>query len=307
MVDALNKNTYSRLLLGDVSTKQNDIGKLTRQISSGYKQEKYRELAAEGNTELVISLKTKIQEASTFKSVSNSVINRLNVGAQSVDQLVDIAEEYASLLAKKRGPVGDELPFSAEVQSLLQEVQTALNVTFEGLYLFSGSKTSTAPVTDSVITTSNLSGDNEPNANYYAGDEYVATVQTSRSQNISYGVTASNQAFQDLIGALHAGLEADGLSGQQQTQLLEDATQLLNDAIDGLVAVNANIKGNAKRLQNLNDTYDSTILLLERQLQNITATDIVEASAKLSENEATLEAALYAFSILNRSSLVDYL
>ncbi len=307
MVDAVNRNTYSRLLLADVATKQDNIGQLSRQIASGFKHDKFNELAAEGNTEIVLSLKTKVKENSTFQKANTTVINRLNVAAQSVDQLTNIAEDLAVLLAKRRSPSGDELPFATEVTSLLEQVQTALNTSFEGLYLFSGSKTDTQPVLDTVVISSNLGDGNEPNANYYQGDDYIASVQTSRTQNISYGVTASNQAFQDLIGALHASLAADDVSGVPQNSLLEDATELVNAAIDGLVSVNAGIKGTAQRLKDQNESYDSIILLINEKLQNITATDVVDASAKLSENQATLEASLYAFSILMSTNLVDYL
>ncbi len=309
MVEGLNRNSYSRLLLADMNTKQSELGSLTRQISSGFKHEKYRQLAAEGNAEIVVSLQTKIQETATFQKSNSTIVNRLNVTAQSVDQLSDIAEKYAVLLAKKRSPSGDELPFRAEVTSFIKEAQNALNVTFEGRYLFSGSKTDTVPVADSVVLSSNLGDDNVPNSNYYQGDDFIATVQSSRSQNISYGVTASNAAFQDLIASFHLGLEADSdsLSETQKNVVLERATQMINDAVEGIVSVNAAIKGTVVRLENQNETFQSVSFLLTEQLQKITATDVVEASARLSENEAVLEATLYAFSILNRASLVDYL
>lgn len=307
MVEGLNRNSYSRLLLSDMTTRQSELGRLTRQISSGYQHEKFRELAKDGAVELVVSLQSRLKETTAFSKSNSTVINRLNVAAQSVDQLTDISEKFAVLLAKKRSPSGDELPFSEEVNSFIKEAQNALNVNFEGLYLFSGSKTDTPPVADSVLFSSNLGDDNVPTSNYYQGDDFIASVQSSRSQNVSYGVTASNEAFQNLFGALHLGLEAEDLTGIQQNELLEEATALINEAIDGIVAVNASIKGTASRLENQNETYESVTFLVTEQLQDITATDVVEASARLSENEAVLEATLYAFSILNRASLVDYI
>lgn len=304
MVEGLNKATYINLMFNNISRNQDSIGTLTKQISSGYTDFSYSDLAKESNVERVISFKSKISALDSFKSANSTVISRLNTASQSVTQLSDVATKFSSLLAKLRSPSGDQLPFENQTLSLLKETQSALNVQFDGQYLFSGSKTDTKPVADTVVTTTNVDGDSTTTANYYQGNNATLTVQASQTQSLSYGVTANNQAFQDLIGAMHLAIDANN-SGDETG--LQNATTLINSAVSGLASVNASIKNNAQILKNQNDTHDNTSLLLSQNLTDITQTDIVSATAKMQQLDSTIQASYYAFNILNNLNLTNYL
>ena len=114
-----------------------------------------------------------------------------------------------------------------------------LNVELDGRHLFAGSRTDTAPVVlDPAFSAFGAADDT-----YYQGDAVELTVRADVDHDLTYGMTADREGFQELIGALRATIEGDGSDDQA---LLESALDLVNAALPKITGYRSEI-GAARR------------------------------------------------------------
>ena len=188
----------------------------------------------------------------------------------------------------------------------MDKIAGALNVKFDGRYLFAGSKTNTQPVVN--IQTSNIDdATTNPislNTDYYTGDNNIASTKSSDSEVVEYGILASNPAFRDLIAAAHLAIQGHA-AGDDAT--LAKATDLVNTSIAELASTRAIGLIAVDNLKKSNATHQSFQLLVQGNLDEISQTDIVQATSKMSELQAIVQAGYLAFSRLSSLRLTDFL
>jgi flagellar hook-associated protein 3 FlgL len=294
--------TATQMVLNLASQKQEQLADVSIQISSGNKFRDFEGFANDGNVERFLSLSSSSQLSDSFTQ-SNNVINaRIGTMSKTLDQLQDVASNLSQLIAQRRNAAsGDNIPVDVLGKSMLDDVAGKLNIKFDGRYLFAGTKSDTKPVPD--VQISNIV-DGEATASYYAGNSDKASIKISNSEELEYGIAGDEAGFQKLIGALHLAIEGHN---NNDDDLLGQAMDMVNDAVSDLASIRSTLGSAQNAITEANATHSQTELLVKQNLVNISQTNIVEATTKMSELQATVQATYLAFQRLNQLRLSNYL
>lgn len=290
------QSTRSSQLLIDAQTRSRE---LQIQISSGKVAREFKGIG--GDTNRLVSAKDALQRIENFQSSNQQVARRLEVMENSTSSLVDIATQLRVLLIQRldsaQGAPGTITP---SVEQLLQQAASDLNVELDGRYLFAGSRTDGA----AVALDPAFSAFGTPDDTYYQGDDVELTVRADVDHDVTYGMTADRQGFQELIGALRAAAEGDGSDDQA---LLESALDLVNAALPTITTYRSELGANRAALERINLGHGDAELYLESQISDIENIDLSEAITRLAQDQMVIESAMATMAQLSRLSLVDFL
>jgi flagellar hook-associated protein 3 FlgL len=269
------------------------------QISTGKKATSFRDIA--GDTNRLVSAKSALQRVQKFQTNNQLVNDRLDAMESSTSSLVDIATRLKTLLIQRldsaQGVPGIITP---DIQNMLQEALSALNVQVDGRYLFAGSKTDTTPV----VLDPGYSAFGSPDDTYYQGDAVELTARADTDVNFTYGMTADRAGFQELIGALRTTIEGDGSDDQT---MLSSALDLVNSALPKITSYQGEIGARQSALDQINNGHADAELYLQRQVSNVEDVDLTEAISRLTQDQMVVESSLATIAQLRQLSLVDFL
>ena len=219
----------------------------------------------------------------------------------STASLVEIASRLRVLLIQRldsaQGVPGIITPGA---EQLLQQAVAALNVELDGRHLFAGSHNDIRPV----VLDPAFSAFGAPDDTYYQGDAVELTVRADVDYDLTYGMTADREGFQELIGALRATLEGDG---SDDRAMLESALDLVNAALPKITSYQGELGARQAALERVNFGHGDAEVYLQRQISDIENVDLTEAITRLSQDQMVIESAMATIAQLSRLSLVDFL
>jgi flagellar hook-associated protein 3 FlgL len=292
----LAQSTYATQLLLDAQSRSREA---QIQISSGKVTTRFSGIA-DGASRLV-SAKDALQRIQQFQTNNQLVDGRLQVMESSTASLVDIASQLRVLLVQRldsaQGVPGIVTP---AVEQLLQQAVAALNVEIDGRHLFAGSRNDADPV----VLDQAFSGFGVPDDTYYQGDAVELTVRADVDVDLTYGMTADREGFQELIGALRATIEGDGSNDHA---LLESALGLVNAALPKITSYQGELGARQAALQRINLGHGDAEVYLQRQISDIENVDLTEAISRLSQDQMVIESAMATIAQLSRLNLADFL
>lgn len=296
----------TQVVLKLASKNQSALQDVSVQISSGLKHQEFKGYAEDGTTEKFLAFKSTIKEIETHMRSNNLAISRAKTADSTISDIQDVASSLAQLITQRRNSAsGDDVHVDLEASGMLDKITGMLNTKFDGRYLFSGSKTNTPAVGDLSISNIDTSGTAPvATASYYNGDSDIVSVRSSDSEVVSYGILANDDGFKKLIGAAHLAIE--GHNENSDTKL-QQAMDMVNDAIDDLTSTRASGLIAVDKLQKSNTAHQDFKLLVQNNLDEVSQTNIVEATAKMSELQAIVQAGYLAFSRLSSLRLTDFL
>ena len=214
--------------------------------------------------------------------------------------VTDIADSArVALVQRLDGGLGGDVPLDATVDTMLAELESALNTQLDGQYLFAGTRTDAPAVAlpASPITMA------DPSL-YYRGDDVRLTARADADLEIGYGVTAGEGAFADLIAALgqaRAAHLADDRAG------LQTAMTNLTTALDGVGDLRARLGTAGARLEKVAEGHRSTVVYLDDLVSGIEDADLATLMTRIAADQTSLEAGYTIAGRLSRLSLADYL
>lgn len=300
MVDRVSTASLHRQNLSDMQNMFSQLADLNKQISSGRIADNFADL--NGSVERISGLETRTRKAESYISSNDLIETRLNLMNQSIEQLQQVAQDFASSLTLRRNPAAERgFDFTQNAEATLTVIVSQLNINVEGRYLFSGSKTDTAPVATPVP---NLVETGVADSGYYNGDTVQLTARISDSFEIQYGVTADDSAFQNLIAAVKTGIAGDSADDDS---ILGEAVGLINAAIEDLAVTRAKVNSNILAVQDATDQHESLNLFWKEGLSDEIDTDIAAASIRVATNETILQATFQTFARLSELSLTRFL
>ncbi len=248
----------------------------------------------------LVRLKESRDLKATFLARNEGLAGRLQLMDQALGNVVDLADRARpSLVQRLDGSLGNAVPLDAEIDSMLAEIERALNTKVDGRYLFAGSRTDTAPVAlpAAPITTA------DPSL-YYRGDAVELSVRVDSGAEIGYGVTADDPAFAGLLAALgqaRAAHLADDRAG------LQSAMAGLGTAFDRLLDVRAELGTKAARLESVADAHQAGLVYLDEMISGIEDADLAAVLTRIAGDQASLEATYTVTGRLASLSLANYL
>ncbi len=300
-VDNIPTFTIYQNAVNGFNTLQTALSKVQTQVATGSVAQNFSDLG--GSLSQSLSSETLVASSNSYTTGNNFVITNVQSYASVLQQLQSVDTQLQSALATQRSASGPSNPLTQTATNLLQTVQGLLNTqSSSGQYIFSGSRTQTAPVSGLTATTNLVN--NVPTDNYYHGDDATLTVQASAGITVQYGIKADNAAFQNLIGSLNMAIQG---ANSKSDSTIASAVDLANQAesqINSLMAANGDT---LSQLQTANDNHASDLAYLKNVLSNNLDTNIPAASVQVSQDTTDLTAAFQIFAKLSGLSLLNFL
>lgn len=268
------------------------------EIASGKRAQTYEGIGRDSG--LLLRAKDSRELARTFTGEALKVDDRLQVMDGAVANVAEIAERMRALVVQRLDAAsGSSVPLSAEASTMLDEVAAQLNQKLDDRYLFAGSRVDAPPVRLAATPAATVDA-----STYYLGDDEVAVARTGPDAEVAYGVTAAEEPFALLIGALGqaaAAHEANDLVG------LRSALDRLDGAVGGLAEMRGRIGVTQTRIEATIERQTGTATYLDEVVSRIEDADIPTATSRMAQDQLALEAAYLTSSRLSSLSLADYL
>ena len=269
------------------------------QIGTGKVAQRFREVAPDADR--LLGTKDALLQIRQYRANNGLVGKRLEVMESSAASLQEVGSRLKVLLIQRLDS-GSAIPgvITPEIQHLLEQAVSDLNVDFAGGYLFSGTRTDTAPV----VLDPAFAGFGGPDDTYYQGDAVTLTVRADAEREVAYGMTADRPGFEELIGALRTALAGDATDDRA---LLESALELVNRALPKVADYRSELGAGQAALERINLGHGDAEVYLERQISDIENVDLTEAITRMSQDQMVIESAMATIARLNQVTLADYL
>lgn len=288
----------SRRLTSTLLGTQNRMRADEQAVASGKGTSSYARIA--DATGLLLRAKDTRQLKTTFIEHNERLTLRLQTTDAALGDLIGLAERARGLMVQRlNGAVGDSVPLDAEAATMLASVAAKLNATYDGSYIFAGSRTATPPVVLPPIPATSA----DPSL-WYAGDTLRPSARIDTGMEIEHGILASEPPFAELIAALGAAGEAHVADDRAALQAAMDQ---LSGALDGLIDLRGNLGVKTSRLESVSEAQRASVAYLDETISGIEDTDLPEVISRLARDQASLEAAYLVTGRLTSLSLGDYL
>jgi flagellar hook-associated protein 3 FlgL len=254
-----------------------------------------------GIVERVSGFQEKIGKIDNYISSNKSVSTRLNSVSSSIESIQKIAEEFKSDLALYNEVTKDNFSLETSAKSALNRIEDLLNISIGGRYLFSGSRTNTAPIGDieAAINTVGVA-----DANYYDGDSQKDTAKISDGFELEYGVTANDPALQQIITGIRTAIK--GVLDQSNATV-RSGQDLVSDSIQSLSALRAKVNLDITTVESVNKQHEQLKIFWKQSLSGDIDADVTDATVELNVNTTILQATYQAFAKISNLKLTDYL
>ena len=271
------------------------------QTASGLVSSDYGGLGA--TSKKVIDLQVSVTQSKSYEDAATSASNRVEVMYSSVGSIVDLLNSYKSQLTAAVSVNDDSASLKESARNFMSEMASILNTQYGGRYLFAGATTTSMPVDLSVY--SNTTSAADADTSYYRGDNQIASVKVSDGQTISYGVTADNSAFEQVMRAF--SMIANDTSSTIDTSTICSALELATSALDAVTSVQTKLSLTASQLDRAVSNQQSFQDYASTLASSLTEVDVAAVTAEISTYQAQLEASYSAISKIASLRLTDYL
>lgn len=289
-------NLYNTLLAA-VSVDRNRINTDLQQVSTGQALNLPSDNPAA--TAALIENKTEAASIDQFTQSISTVQGSLQTADTALGSVVNSLNQALSIGTE--GASGTNS--TSELQGLAQQVsaiqQTVLglaNTSYQGIYLFAGTKSTAAPYVANALSSSGVS---------YNGNSGTNSVDVGPGQSVvtnAPGSSIFNGAGSDVFQALH------DLSNALNTNTnIPGALSELESAYNNVNSQRTFYGNTLDQLNSVNGNLTQEQLTLTQQLNTLAAANPATAASNLSQDENTLTAALDAFGGISQNTLLNYL
>ncbi|SNT56652.1 flagellar hook-associated protein 3 FlgL [Tardiphaga sp. OK246] len=252
----------------------------------------------------VLNLQVSVTRAQSYIDAATLTNSKIQVMYSAVNSVSDLVTQFRTLLTSASSASStDAASVTETAKNMLEQMASLLNTQYNGGYLFGGSATKTAPVDISSATYAAASSPSTADTNYYQGDSQPGAVRVSDNQTVSYGVTADNTAFEQIMRAMNLVASNSPLS----TDTLNEALDLAVDSIDKLGVVQTRISNASASIERAS-AYQTEYQSYAQTLGNdLTSVDVAAVTAKLSTYQAQLTASYAVIAKVQSLNLASYL
>ena len=228
---------------------------------------------------------------------------------QSLGQITDLVHRARELVvrgATDSSDAQDRISIATELEQIIESVKQNANATYRGSYLFSGSKTDTAPYAQGAADA--YVGDEagldplQPGVLREIGPGVTMPINTVAREFLGDGQAAGDDKLLDTLRGAVDALRADDSATLRDTQLAK-----LDRNLDTLLEVRARNGARTNRLDSalsrLSEVEESTV----KQLSQTEDIDIAKSLIDFNSQQAAYQSALRAGASLVQTSLLDFL
>ena len=285
--------------LQDVSQSQTTLATLQEQISSGMKSQTFQGL--NGDVEQFAQVTSELSRASQFNTNNTLNISKLNTADSALSTITDLANSMNNLIVGANGATAATNDIPQQMSALITSLQSQLNVTFDGSYMFGGTDTTNPPVTQAGL---NAIVPGTATANYYSGSQENQTIRADDTTTMAFPVRADDPAFQKIFAAAQLAITA---VQNGDAAGLTQAQTMMQDGQSDLIALRSSVGAVSDNITAVNSTLQQQTTYWQQLSDGDSKTDIVAASTQVSSYQAILQASFQVYARLSQLSLVDYL
>ena len=286
--------------LSDVNQTQSRLFRTQDQISSGVKARDFEGISSK--TEQFVDLEARVGKAKLYQEQNTQVKARLETTNVALDQIIQLTDEIEDLMVLRRnGALADNINFEQQLSDKRDSLIGELNSTFEGRFIFGGTRTNVQPVSEQIPANVQLG---VPDNGYYQGTDENVTVRAQDNVEIEYNVRADAQGFQKLFASINTALHAHR---EGEENFMADAVDMVQDASRDIISVQATVNSTIVNLDQINERHQSLELYWRGVTETIAKTDVLAASTQVAVDQAVLQASFQVFSQVNQLRLSDFL
>lgn len=301
VIGRVSTSALQQRTMNDFGKVQSHMAELQSQVSSGNKAHNFQGLI--GQVEQFTGLESKIDRITTFFNNNQEVLSRLETTKQAITNVIDIADQMQDLIVLRRNGTSlkDGIAFPQQMKALQESMRTQLNQNVNGYFLFSGTKTNTPPMKDTIP---DLVEEGVPDAGYYQGSGEDVIVRPQDGYEANYNVRADDPAFQKIFAAVQVALKANE---EKDEAMIAQAYEMITQGMEQLSEVETVTNANIVDLQNINDRHEAAKIYYKGVAETISKTDVLTASTEIALDQTILSATFQVFAKVNALRLVDYL
>ncbi|HEY9536154.1 MAG TPA: flagellin [Kiloniellaceae bacterium] len=276
------------------------------QIASGKQGQLYSSIATKASE--LVNVERSVGRTEQFSRNIDQALTRLGIMESAVGTMVDRATEVLSIISSAMsGENIQDVPLDTFSATFLAEIESLLNTQHEDRYLFAGSQTNTRAVdlSDAAYTPqAGLPGTFTADLDYYQGDTLQLSVRSAETFETTYGITADEPAFEELLRAL----SYMGYAGtNQDAAVLEQSFTMMKSAVDGLSDIRGRIGASSKVLGSAKSGHEDYLTYATNLVSTLEDVDVAVATTRLAQDEVQLQASYLALSRIGEMSLLSYL
>lgn len=295
------------LTQSQIFSTQKRLQELQVQLSTGQKSLRYTGISKD--TSQLINLESTRMRTDQYLTSNNTLALRLQTMELSVAETFDVATDLKTLLVNAiNGENAADLPINLTATNMMEEVSRVLNIKLGDRYLFSGTATSTPPVdlTDPSYLPPPSAYPSVADTTYFQGNSTRTSARVADDFDVSWGATADESGFEQLIRALHMTATAT-TSPNIDTIRLQEALDVVNLALDAIPDIRSRIAATQLTIDNTNESHADINLYVDERITDIKAVDIPLTVTRLANDQLVLEASFMTVSRLSQLSLSSFL
>jgi flagellar hook-associated protein 3 FlgL len=255
------------------------------------------------DTQHVINLQVSVTRAQSYVDAATLADSKTEVMYSAIGQISDVVTSLRTALsAATTGSTTEMASAVSTAQQLLQQMGGILNTQYDGQYVFAGAQTST-PAVDLTSFETGTNSLSTADTSYYEGDNELASVRVSGSQSVTYGVTANNPAFEEVMRVLKYVANTPSLT----TSDINNALSVVDSAVDDVATVQAKVSSAAAQINTAQSAQSEFMSYAEGLGTDLTSVDVAAITAQLSTYQAQLTASYTAISKVQSLNLASYL
>jgi len=259
-------------------------------------------------TGTIMRMTAYIQSLDQNKESIVSAQSFLDIALDTLDASSDTlirAKELASRAINGTLSGNERKAIGNEINELLESLVQDANQGFDGRYLFSGTKTDSAPF----AATRNADGEIETIT--YEGSSDSMVFPIGRGRVLSAGITGQaafvdSGVFDSLISLRDHLKDADGLSEEElQTALAEDF-ESLSSGQTSFLTVTGQVGTRAGELDSMIQQTDNSITRAREAISRVRDADVARIALDLSREQIVFQALLTSGAKIMSANLMDY-
>jgi len=295
-----------QLTLSYTMRTQSSVAERQIEIASGKRAQQYSTVSSDASQ--LVNIERAVARTEQFNRNIDQALTRLGIMESSTAILVERATEVLAIMSSAiSGENINDVPLEEFAATFLAEAESLLNTQHEDRYLFAGSQTNNRAVdlTDVAYTPqAGLPGVFTADFDYYQGDTLQLAVRADETYETTYGITADEPAFEEMLRALsymdYAGANLD-------VAVLEQAYTMMKSAVDGLSDIRGRIGASSKVLEAARSGHDDYLTYSTNLVSTLEDVDVAEATTRLAQDEVQLKGSYLSLSRISELSLLSYL
>jgi flagellar hook-associated protein 3 FlgL len=312
-----------------LQAEQTNLAQLNEELASNQQHDDLTDYSPLDAQQL-LNFQDAIVQRQSYIAAMQSVSPRLNIYNTTMSDMTSIASQ-AQELASQNPSLNPNTTgtINTQVQSYMQQVVSDLNQQVNGRFIYAGTRFTTEPVSLNAVlsnltpsaTTAEQADPSPNNLPSYDTDfgtadpNVVAAAWTNDSaaidtgDNLTYGVTSTQDGFQQLI----AGLQFVNAATQPGTDAatyqsdMSQASTLLNTAVTNIQVYQAGTAAAINTVSSEQTAQNNDITGLQQQIGNIQNVDLTQVGTELNLLQTQLQASYSATATLTQDSILRFL